>query len=316
MVPCLQLHTDVSKSMHDTLQGFELVPVPRVSVVDDHKVELHSTYRESLTLYNQLYHEIIKYVREGAETIDTYNVAMSALQEAIKKVTAAKRTRTGNTHNEDSGMKTCQGTELVLVPDGHASHTHSSGRKRKFQKADKDIGNIASIQKFQVLDSVRISQANSNLSNSTGTTGPLDAETQLIEISHVPVTLCIPVARSLKVASPAPAHPISSTLMKALPLSAHPHASSRTAATKIPPQKKLRAGNPLVHAAAIAAGARVVPPTAAAELIRAVEARVRYAKSVLGGSGPLEAVPLAVWSGDQCVASPEFREIEGQPSVH
>lgn len=39
--------------------------------------------------------------------------------------------------------------------------------------------------------------------------------------------------------------------------------------------------NPLVHATAIAAGARVIPPQEAASLIRAIEARVRTSKSAV-----------------------------------
>lgn len=52
--------------------------------------------RESLTVrYNSLRQEAIKYVEEGAKSIHVYNVAMDALQEAAKKVTAAKNKAPG-----------------------------------------------------------------------------------------------------------------------------------------------------------------------------------------------------------------------------
>ncbi|XP_043708615.1 protein FAR1-RELATED SEQUENCE 5-like isoform X2 [Telopea speciosissima] len=48
--------------------------------------------RESVTVrYNNLRQEALKYVDEGVKTIDIYNVAMGALQEAARKVALAKK---------------------------------------------------------------------------------------------------------------------------------------------------------------------------------------------------------------------------------
>ncbi|KAK8665461.1 hypothetical protein V6N13_005628 [Hibiscus sabdariffa] len=60
-------------------------------VQDEHASEFPNNSRESLTdRYNILRQEAIKYVEEGAKSIHVYNVAMDALQEALKKVTSAK----------------------------------------------------------------------------------------------------------------------------------------------------------------------------------------------------------------------------------
>ncbi|KAF8406756.1 hypothetical protein HHK36_008848 [Tetracentron sinense] len=61
-------------------------------VLDDRALELPSNSRDSSTVrYNNLRQEAIKYVEEGAKSINTYNVAMDALQEAVKKVASAKK---------------------------------------------------------------------------------------------------------------------------------------------------------------------------------------------------------------------------------
>ncbi|XVF44656.1 hypothetical protein PTKIN_Ptkin02bG0141400 [Pterospermum kingtungense] len=61
------------------------------AVLEECVSELPSNSRESLTVwYNSLHQEVIKYVEEGAKSIHVYNVAMNALQEALKKVAAAK----------------------------------------------------------------------------------------------------------------------------------------------------------------------------------------------------------------------------------
>ncbi|XP_012066286.1 protein FAR1-RELATED SEQUENCE 3 isoform X2 [Jatropha curcas] len=58
--------------------------------VDERGGELHG--QESLALrYNNLCREAIKYAEEGAIAVDTYNVAMSALREGVKRIAAAKK---------------------------------------------------------------------------------------------------------------------------------------------------------------------------------------------------------------------------------
>ncbi|XP_010270590.1 PREDICTED: protein FAR1-RELATED SEQUENCE 5-like [Nelumbo nucifera] len=61
-------------------------------VLDERALDMPSNSRESATVrYNNLRQEAIKYVEEGAKSIHIYNVAMEALQEASKKVAAAKK---------------------------------------------------------------------------------------------------------------------------------------------------------------------------------------------------------------------------------
>lgn len=72
------------------------------AVMDEHASELPSNTRESLTVrFNNLRQEAIKYVEEGAKSIHVYNVAMDALQEACKKVAAAKNGSLSNGSNRE-----------------------------------------------------------------------------------------------------------------------------------------------------------------------------------------------------------------------
>ncbi|KAI3956699.1 hypothetical protein MKW92_015559 [Papaver armeniacum] len=65
-------------------------------VVDDHALELQSTSKESsIDRFNNLRQQVIKYVDEGAKSSQTYNVAMDALKEAIKKVKTSKKHGSG-----------------------------------------------------------------------------------------------------------------------------------------------------------------------------------------------------------------------------
>lgn len=65
----------------------------------DRAPEMPNNNRESLTVrYNNLRQEAIKFVEEGAKSIHIYNVAMDALQEAAKKVSAAKKKNYAVTH--------------------------------------------------------------------------------------------------------------------------------------------------------------------------------------------------------------------------
>ncbi|KAI7731455.1 hypothetical protein M8C21_026879 [Ambrosia artemisiifolia] len=63
------------------------------SVILEERVnDAFSSYLESHTVrYNTLRHEAFKFVEEGAESVDTYNVAISALEEAARKVAMAAK---------------------------------------------------------------------------------------------------------------------------------------------------------------------------------------------------------------------------------
>lgn len=64
--------------------------------LDEQNLGLLSNYQESSTArYDNLSREAIKYVEEGADSVEVYNVAISALREAAKKVVAAKQNLPG-----------------------------------------------------------------------------------------------------------------------------------------------------------------------------------------------------------------------------
>ncbi|MCD7458670.1 hypothetical protein HAX54_038867 [Datura stramonium] len=58
--------------------------------LEDRVADVINYYLESHTVrYNMLRHEAFKFVEEGAETVDSYTVAIAALEEASKKVSLA-----------------------------------------------------------------------------------------------------------------------------------------------------------------------------------------------------------------------------------
>ncbi|TXG59228.1 hypothetical protein EZV62_013801 [Acer yangbiense] len=59
--------------------------------LEDHTSNFFDGSKESLTVrYNNLRHEALKYVDEGCKSLDIFNVAMGALQEAANKVAVAE----------------------------------------------------------------------------------------------------------------------------------------------------------------------------------------------------------------------------------
>ncbi|KDP47039.1 hypothetical protein JCGZ_10766 [Jatropha curcas] len=94
------------------------------AVLDERASELPNNSRESLTVrYNNLRQEAIKYVEEGAKSIHIYNVAMDALQEASKKVAAAKNKSSEAT---ESGALTNGTSQVLHVVDGNRSSSFQS----------------------------------------------------------------------------------------------------------------------------------------------------------------------------------------------
>lgn len=75
-------------------------------ILEERATDLFNGYLESHTVrYNTLRHEAFKFVDEGAETLESYNVAMAALLEASKKVSLATKnegkTSTSNGRRRD-----------------------------------------------------------------------------------------------------------------------------------------------------------------------------------------------------------------------
>ncbi|XP_043713488.1 protein FAR1-RELATED SEQUENCE 5-like [Telopea speciosissima] len=109
-------------------------------VLDGSALESSSNARESSTVrYNNLRQEAIKYVEEGAKSVQIYNVAMDALQEAAKKVAAAKKHGlglaliNGNNNQENHALK---GSRVGLL------QPHSVDEKdKKIQELTTELDN-------------------------------------------------------------------------------------------------------------------------------------------------------------------------------
>ncbi|XVE93028.1 hypothetical protein REPUB_Repub01dG0154700 [Reevesia pubescens] len=100
------------------------------AVFEERASELPNNSRESLTVrYNSLRQEAIKYVEEGAKSIHVYNVAMDALQEALKKVAAAKNQ--SPTAAEDGALSNGSNQELHAAGDTVAVVCQSADEKEK-----------------------------------------------------------------------------------------------------------------------------------------------------------------------------------------
>lgn len=100
------------------------------AVLDEHAAELPNSSRESLTVrYNNLRQEAIKYVEEGAKSIHIYNVAMDALKEAAKKVSAVKNRGPGPT--QGATLVNGGGQELHATQENQTATYQSVDEKKK-----------------------------------------------------------------------------------------------------------------------------------------------------------------------------------------
>ncbi|CAK8539072.1 unnamed protein product [Lathyrus sativus] len=98
-------------------------------LLDECASELPSSSRDStIVRYNNLRQEAIKYVEEGAKSVQTYRVAMKALQEAAKKVCILRKETTGTA--EGPTIANGGRTEL-LTGDEDASSYQSVAEKQK-----------------------------------------------------------------------------------------------------------------------------------------------------------------------------------------
>ncbi|KNA22826.1 hypothetical protein SOVF_030350 [Spinacia oleracea] len=83
--------------------------------LDEHAMEEPTNSRESLTIrYDNLRQDAVKFVEEGAKSIQVYNVAMNALEEAAKKVAAVKNqgvAQGGSLANDDNPVASCLSAE-------------------------------------------------------------------------------------------------------------------------------------------------------------------------------------------------------------
>lgn len=100
------------------------------AVLEERASELPNNSQESIAVrYNSLRQEVTKYVEEGAKSIHIYNVAMDALEEALKKVAAAKNLRP--TATEDGALSNGSNQELHAAGDTQTVACQSADEKEK-----------------------------------------------------------------------------------------------------------------------------------------------------------------------------------------
>ncbi|XP_050230035.1 protein FAR1-RELATED SEQUENCE 9 isoform X2 [Mercurialis annua] len=107
------------------------------TVFDERASQLPCNSQESLSVrYNSLRQEAIKYVEQGAKSIQIYNVAMDALQEASKKVAAMKNRTLGAS---ECGVLTNGSSQMLHVADENtlpASHPADEKEKKIRELSD------------------------------------------------------------------------------------------------------------------------------------------------------------------------------------
>ncbi|XP_059623382.1 protein FAR1-RELATED SEQUENCE 5-like [Cornus florida] len=115
-------------------------------MLEERTSDLLNSCRESLTVrYNNLRHEALKYVDEGVNTADIYNVAMDALREATNKVANAKK-NDGRIANGNGSSKEYRAAHESNANDTHGAHQWSveqplstDDQDRKIQKLSRQL---------------------------------------------------------------------------------------------------------------------------------------------------------------------------------
>ncbi|CAL5328782.1 unnamed protein product [Camellia sinensis] len=97
-------------------------------ILEERASDAFSSYLESHTVrYNTLRHEAFKFVDEGAESLESYNVAMVALQEAAKRVALA-------TQNEGKTPMVNGHVREDLTSDGNQANYSTGDHPRSFSQ--------------------------------------------------------------------------------------------------------------------------------------------------------------------------------------
>ena len=105
----------------------------RSILLDKGAQELQNSLQESYAArYDSLCHEAMKYVEKGAESADTYGVAMDALHEAAKKVADAKKLGPGPVQNTSDNDN-----------DNHEGRSSNADTVSSFSLPNKDFTFLA-----------------------------------------------------------------------------------------------------------------------------------------------------------------------------
>ncbi|XP_050235418.1 protein FAR1-RELATED SEQUENCE 5-like isoform X4 [Mercurialis annua] len=132
----------------------------------EHDRGLASDCQESLaTRCDNLRREVIKYIEEGAESLDTYNVAMDALHEATRKVAAAKKQNVVHAKNAlVNGSEQLQPSCLVednKIQDLTAELEHASQKCEAYRT--KLLAVLKDMEEQKLKISVKFQSVRSNL---------------------------------------------------------------------------------------------------------------------------------------------------------
>ncbi|EHA8587848.1 putative protein FAR1-RELATED SEQUENCE 7 [Cocos nucifera] len=235
-----------------------------------------------------------------------------------------------------------------LIGNGSEGSGLLAERKMAVQIVDRDVELDAGVQKSQNQDSSSAAAAGSTPRLGNNLTSPGSSETQMVAIPAVPMTVYMPVMGSLPAScsvatpgTPGGSYTLVASPIRALPVSARPAgpspqlqdaplqpavaAASQSGVLVLTPSpgnllehcKSYSGPNPQVHATAIACGARVVPPKAAASLIKAIEARIRSGRaSVAKSTLPGGCTSLFVQSPMPCTIEEGKREQAPVNAIH
>lgn len=112
--------------------------------LEEHSSSLSNATQESFTVrYNNLRHAALKFVDEGVETVEIYNVAVDALQEAANKVVIAKKNGGRNTAKIGGTSKGDLATNHNDTHNATEDHQSSSNELQSEDEQDKIIQKLS-----------------------------------------------------------------------------------------------------------------------------------------------------------------------------
>ncbi|XP_078436992.1 uncharacterized protein LOC144707644 [Wolffia australiana] len=201
--------------------------------------------------FSRLQQEGMKLAEEGSSSAEVFDVAMAAIKEAAQKVMAAKRA------SQSWGSSGEVSSQKVTIEE-------NGGRRRKVQVGGDGDPDAAREQEWDALAG----------SSSTGL-----SEAQVAALQAVAEAFNVPTLSGTP----------SSVPMKGMVVTGEGDGGRRLGDLHETP--RMSGPNPLVHAAAIAAGARIASPEVAATLIRAVQSRTTVHIRTAGGGGAAAQFP-------------------------
>ncbi|CAM0872335.1 unnamed protein product [Alopecurus aequalis] len=249
-------------------------------MAEGYSAETNCNSTDSLTvLYNNLCQEAIKFAKEGSVTEDIYHVAMSALKEAADKVAQVKRC---HPIMPQRGVSGSESKYKVLQMKGTNSHNNAL-LSCAFPK-NGGQGRDGSERSYLHAENRKEDSSEKHQGSHPSLHGP--SEETAVAIPAIPLTLYMPVTRNSHGASADGQYKLLAAPIEAVPISyrpAEPIRLSKRSVCNLGPlpgvmSELTRRGNgpnPLVHATALACGARVVPLEEAASLIKAIESKIR-----------------------------------------